>query len=374
MAFELPLLVERPDRKSDLTVNGTLARTRRGLAFDGHITGARLELDDAKILAELLALQGGGSGGGAGGRLTLALSQVEAVHWTATGVKGTLYAVPGAIEIDNLAAKLGGGGDVRINGVLTYGNAAPEPYALKADIEIDNFDATPLFQALDPDHPPILEGHCSLTTRLDGRGAALRELLTGARGEFNLTSREGVIRALRAELVEDIKQAPSRLTAAVNSVTSLFGKSNAAQPFIDKQGQMVIQITDAFKEVHYDQLRVTANRDAGLNLRMTEFALISPEIRLAGTGQITHQDGIPLRGQPLELTVILGARGHLAELMNDVGLLNGRQDDLGYTGLTSPVHLGGTLTDLDETQWKDLLIKAAMRKAAGNLLDKLLGI
>jgi len=63
----------------------------------------------------------------------------------------------------------------------------------------------------------------------------------------------------------------------------------------------------------------------------------------------------------------------LAGLMNGVGLLNGHQDNLGYTDLASPVYLGGTLDDIDQTQWKDLLIKAAMRKAARSLLDKLLG-
>jgi len=373
IAFTAPWTFERADHgKSDLTLEGTLAPTRRGLAFDGRAASNRLVLDDAKILGVLWVLPKIVAAESPDGRLALALKEVENGRWTATGVKGQLYAVPGALEIDDVAGAFAGGGDFKINGAFSHAGPAT-PYALQAEVVVNHFEAAPVFRAIDPERPPILEGRCSVTARVAGRGASPHEMLSRISGDFALSSQEGVIRALRAEVVDDIKQAPSRLSKAVDSVTSLFGKSEAAQSYIDKQGRVVVKITEAFKEIRYDQLRIRAQRDEGLSLHLAEFSLISPEIRLAGNGQITHQDGVVIGAQPLDLTINVRARGQLAELMNEVGLLNGREDDLGYTGLTSAVVLGGSLDDIDETQWKELLIKAAMRKAAGSLLDKLLG-
>ena len=59
--------------------------------------------------------------------------------------------------------------------------------------------------------------------------------------------------------------------------------------------------------------------------------------------------------------------------MGTVGMLkdDGR-DDLGFAQLYQPVHLGGTLRDIDQDQWRDMLVRAPLRKAGG-LFDKLLG-
>jgi hypothetical protein len=58
----------------------------------------------------------------------------------------------------------------------------------------------------------------------------------------------------------------------------------------------------------------------------------------------------------------LGVRGKLAPLLATAGLLSARKDEQGYTLLNQPIRLGGTMQHIDETQWHDLLAKAAAPK------------
>jgi hypothetical protein len=53
-------------------------------------------------------------------------------------------------------------------------------------------------------------------------------------------------------------------------------------------------------------------------------------------------------------------------------MLKDGPDELGYTPLSQPIHLGGTLSNIDESQWREMLVNAPLRKAGG-LFDKLLG-
>jgi hypothetical protein len=58
-----------------------------------------------------------------------------------------------------------------------------------------------------------------------------------------------------------------------------------------------------------------------------------------------------------------GARGDNAKLLATAGLLSPGPDDQGYTMLLGqPVHFGGTLAQIDLSEWHDLLVKAATRR------------
>lgn len=68
----------------------------------------------------------------------------------------------------------------------------------------------------------------------------------------------------------------------------------------------------------------------------------------------------------------MGVRGRLGKFLDIVGMLKEGQDELGYTHLYQPIHLGGTLRNVDQGQWRDMLVQAPLRKGTG-LIDKLLG-
>ena len=62
----------------------------------------------------------------------------------------------------------------------------------------------------------------------------------------------------------------------------------------------------------------------------------------------------------------LAVHGRMVDLGKTAGLLSSHPDDLGYTPLSQPIHLGGTLEHVDDTAWHDFLAKAATQKAPGS--------
>ena len=88
----------------------------------------------------------------------------------------------------------------------------------------------------------------------------------------------------------------------------------------------------------------------------------APNERLTGSGQITYVKGLPLSAQPIGLELRFGARGSIAELLATAGLLSSEKDEQGYIMLREPIHFGGTLEQIDSSQWHDLLVKAATQE------------
>jgi hypothetical protein len=119
-------------------------------------------------------------------------------------------------------------------------------------------------------------------------------------------------------------------------------------------------------------MSLAAERGPDMDIRFTEITLLAPEERLGGTGKISFVQGTPIRDQPLSIDLEMGVRGQLGKFLDLVGMLKDGQDPLGYSPLYQPIHLGGTLRNVDQSQWRDMLVQAPLRKGGG-LFDKLLG-
>jgi len=396
IAFSAPIRLELGERLSDVSASGTCTRAKGGRVFDVQLTSGALAFDDLMLLSAALGMKAppvpepasaGGAipvardaspiWGGLSGRLTLALKDVTLASGDLRDVGGTVQLDPGSLRIAGGRAMVGSGCGVKIDGGLAFDGRAERPYVLGATVGVTHFDSAQLFAALDPIHPPTIDGKFNAESRLAGDGANLGELLDRLQGETRLTSRGGIFRALRADVTDSIRQTPSRLSGALGTVTSLFGikadAADAAGKIIDKSGHAVVALTDRIAEINYDQINVTATRGPDLNIHLTDFSLIAPEERLTGTGEISYAAGVPVVGQPVSLDLQLSAQGQTATLAGAVGLLRDEKDNLGYTRFVQPIHLGGTLAAIDAGQFRDVLVQAALRKAAGSLLDKLLG-
>lgn len=389
ITFNAPLTVGPPERRSDLTVGGTIVPAGTTTTLDAQMTSDLLIAEDMQLLALPLAAVAPASSAteapaagadtmpfwnGVNGRVAIALKKiVYADEFQITGVGGELRIEAGALTFDGIRASFGPDSGLTLNGGLTFDRRAARPYALAAGLAVNNFDSAPAFRAIDPAKLPTVEGRFDIAGRLIGAGDTLDELIRRTRGQFQLTSKGGMFRGLPADVAESLKQSPSMLSGAVNSVGSLLGvkkdRMDDANRYIDKQGKIVVEIADRLKAVAYDQISVAVDRDEDLDLNLSEFTLISPEVRLEGTGKIAHQSGVPLLSQPLDLRLQLSARGHMAELMSKVGLLSPRQDSLGYTTMSDPLWIGGSIADVDTSAVKKTLIAAAAFKNAGSLLE-----
>jgi hypothetical protein len=386
ITFNAPLLLERDGRKSDLALAGTLTPTPAGLVVDGHLTSNFFAVEDGQILAAPLAgkavpavppTRAPGNAAtrdkapvwsGVSGQLVLELKKVVYQQKFEVGdLGGAVRIESGMLKLDAIHASLGEGSDFKLGGTVTFDAANKEPYALKSDFALTNFNTVPLFQAFDPGKPATIEGKFNVTGQLAGTGLNLAQLAERTRGDFQLTSKGGTCRLLQADISDKLQKTQTTVAALGGLLGAMTGQEKIAD--YANRTKIVVDVADDWKEIPFDQLNVAIKRDDDLNVMLQDFSLISPTKRIVGTGEIKYAEGTPLLGQALDLRLQLGARGKTADLMNRANLLNGQQDNLGYTGFVAPIHIGGTLENPDTSEFRSALLKAA----GGSLLNNLLG-
>ena len=378
-SFSVPLRLDYGERTAEIALKGTVQSGPSGTVFDAALEGSQVTGEEIAALA--LLARGGGppSPGDPGlpsspgpfwprvrGKFALRFEAISLRKVDLRDVRGTLFADPSSLEVASGSATLGGGGTARLDGRLIFLAGAPSPYSFHADLSIGSLDSAPLFKSIDPSKPALIDGRFDVESHLRGVGTGAGDLLDGLQGDVKLLSKDGAFRALHANIIDSIKQAPSKIVDALDTVSALFGKKT------DRMGQALLESANEVSEIHYDQMTVTAERVADMDLRLTEINLISPEVRVTGTGRVTYAPGLALQDQPLSVDLELGARGQLGKVLDVVGLLSDERDSLGYAKLVQPIHLGGTLRAVDQSQWKDLLVQASLKKGGG-LFDKLLG-
>jgi hypothetical protein len=154
---------------------------------------------------------------------------------------------------------------------------------------------------------------------------------------------------------------------------SLLGGRGGASGGADEYLKMAGEIASYFSNMPFDQLAVDVVRDATRDIRLEDFTLLSPQIRMNGTGTIRFMEGVPISKQPLDLRLKLAARDRMAEHFGKAKLLAEGRDDLGYLPFADPLRVGGTLEEPDTSEFKNLLKKVAMMKAGDAILNRLLG-
>jgi hypothetical protein len=370
-----------------MALSGTVSNDKDGPVVDGTFSGTRLALQDLLAVSALTARPGARASLASPGpadsaavvrpglplwpairsRLSVKLESLQLPRMALSDVRGTMVMAPNSLRVESGTASVGPGSAARIDGEVKFSPVDAQPYSFWASVAAENVDSAPLFRSIDPDRPPAIEGRFDLTGHLAGSAGDPANLLANSTGECKLSSKDGIFRALETDVVDSVKQAPSKLVDALDSVTSLFGKKT------DKLGEALVESATGLSEIHYDLVSVTAVRGADLNIILKQFALLAPEERISGSGSIAYQEGVPIRAQPLSVDLDIGARGRLGMILGIVGLLKeGGQDELGYTPLYQTVHLGGTLQNIDQGQWRDMLVQAPLRKGS-RLFDKLLG-
>jgi len=393
VAFNAPLRVEINQRATDIDVAGNWRSTPTGPRVELQVTGERIAVDDLEILAAPFALGGAGAGAGTppptasrvspppwaglSGRLAFAVRELAFANLEFSDVGGTFQFADGDLRLMGGRLIWGDSCQVKVEGDVAFDPGAERTYALQAAVSATDFEAGTWLRYEYPGESPFIDGRFNITSTLTSHGRDPADLLGRLQGEFHLSSKGGRFSALQASVADSIRQAPSRLAGALDTVSSLFGKKpegvDAAGKSLDKAGQSIVEFTNLVSDIHYDQIDVSAIRGSDLTVHLVELSMIAPEERLTGSGQISYDAGLPLLAQPLSLDLQLGARGKVADLLGSVGLLKDEKDDLGYTRMAQAIHLGGTLSQIDQNQWRDLLIQAALRKATSGLFDRLLG-
>ena len=393
IALNVPLLVTRDGRQSDFTLAGSLLQTKPvGLIVDARLTSSQVFVEDVQLLAAPFA--GGDSASppsaaqaarrdavpiwsGVSGQLALSLKKVVyAQKFEVADIGGIIRIDAGAVKLVGVRAGLGEGSEIKLKGGLTFTPSAPEPYSVALDLDVTNFDPAPVLRALNPGQPPTVEGKFTVASKVTGNARNLGEIGERAAGDFSLTSKGGVFRALSADIsskVATTTKAGSTLATLGNLAGALTGRKDISDAA--SKAEAVASLSRIISAIEYDQLNVVLTRDAALNLTLKDFTLIAPELRLAGTGRIDAKAGLELAAQPLVMEFKLGARGTTGKLLKSLAALEtDKPDDLGYFRSNLPLRVTGSLGKPDTSELQSALVKLAYEKSgAGDLLNRFLG-
>lgn len=394
IAFNAPITIERTGRKSDLTVIGSVGPEKENVRLiDAQLTSGQLIVDDARILAAVVPEKTQKQPGanepereaappwaGWQGAVSLALKRVVySDSFEVTNLSGRLQIDAGMVKLEGLQAGLGEGGRMNLNGAVTFTTAAPQPYALVADVAVKEFDVGPLFRAIDASRPATVEGRFDVASKVMARAARLGGLAPGLRGDFQLTSRGGVFRGLPvnvSNLVDNTSKLSGWIASAGTAISSIAGKKEHVD--IGNKVQAVGEFAKGLNPIPYDQLSVVMSRDAALNTTLKDFTLISPELRLTGGGTALHREGSSLLEDSLAMEFKLRARGRPGDLLKYLGVLEPQPDDFGYAACTLPLKIHGTLAKVETNELNARLVAIALEKSgvtdkAADLVNKIFG-
>lgn len=392
LAVNAPILLERADRKSDLMLVGTIgAEKDKSRAVEGRLTSSLLVVDDAKILAAILPAGPKAPTGekprdaspfwaGLHGGLGLQLKKVVYTDaFEMTNVAGRIRLDAGALKLETVRAGVGEGGRAALDGTVTFDPAAAQPYQLLADVSLREFDPGPLFRGSNGSHAATVEGKFEVASKVTSRGKSLADLAVGAGGEFQVTSKGGVFRGLPVNAA-NLADNTNKLAGLIASAGTALGALTGRKEYLDvaNKAQAVGELAKALSAIPYDQLSVVLARDSALNTTLHDFTLISPELRLTGSGTAKHRPGLAVVDDELAMEFTLRARGRQGDLLKYLGALEPQTDDLGYAACTLPLKVGGTLGRPDTTELNGKLASLALEKTgvgdkASELLNRIRG-
>ena len=395
--IRIPFTLTNGTRKSDLSVDGKLARTGNTLTFNGTVTSNQLVVDDLQPLAALApssnapataptTTRGGsasvaaapasrptptstsarpGAAGSSqsatvgspaaqafwsavGGKIDLDLKKIlYGKDYVISGVRGSADVTPNRLALNSLEGQLKDS-PFKANATVDFNAGQPQPYTLTGALNVTGFDVGAFLQARNPNAKPQLETKLTIAAKFDGKGAGPADLAKHVYGVFDVAGSQGVLRILS-----------QKAGTAINTVA---GAEGIAQRFGLSLGQNTDEVTSAltglaqkFGELPFDKVTAHAERGPDLNLKVTHLEFISADMRLTGGGVIKNEPGVPVDKQPMQLTLSLGAKGDIAFLLNKVHALSGKKDDEGYEMMSRAFTIGGSASQSESSDfWKSL--------------------
>ena len=218
-------------------------------------------------------------------------------------------------------------------------------YVLNGEVNVLKLTAEKWLPNPNENKKPVLEGPFS------GKGSfksiASEVVLLGEEIQWNLALKgeAGFFRGLEGKV------------GRVQAVAGLLG-SFIRSPKLDA----IAAVSVSLAEIPYEEIYVEINRDASKVMFLDEFLLQSPEILLRGRGQVSYQEGLPWDEQALRARFQLAGKGHMAKLLEVMGLLDVGRNVSGYTPMRDSFEITGTLANPDAKELQQIL-----RKAAGSI-------
>ena len=366
VSLDAPVLLDHAGQRSDLHFSAEGAIAPRGLSFEAKLTSGHIELRDMLLMLAVAGSPLGEEGAesvsaqsralsppaadqaafwsGTTGHIALDCQSIASGQdWAMSGLTGRLVVDGDRLQLEKLEATFDEQSRFSAKGLLSYATGL-NPYQLRGEVTLTEFDSGKFFKALDPEQAPPVEGLFTIKGQVEGQGLNFDDTIDRTRGTFDLTSRKGVFRGL--------KRASDKLSMAskaVGLVSSLLGDKSAEK--LAGTAFNVEQLAQELGELNFDQFTVRLVRDPALNLRLENITLVAQQIHFLGSGQVTYAAGKPLFEQSLEATLSFRARGKIEDILGKLKALDGTRDELGYAKTKEALTLGGTLAKPNATEF-----------------------
>lgn len=304
---------------------------------------------------------------GVNGKVDLDLKRIlYGKDYVISAVRGTAVITNTKLSLDGLEGRFKEN-PFKVAGGVTFAPTQPKPYSLVASANVNDFDVGAFLRAASPNELPALETKATLTAQLNGNGGTLADLGKNAFGKFELTGTKGVARYLARK---------GAAGTAVNVLTTGLAILGAAKG--SDTTMAIAEIARLLNEVHFDNVKMQIERAPDLTFKLTSMEVLSPIVRMTGTGAVSSKSTDDLANAPMNVVLQLGAKGELAHLLNRVGMLaqlqtqagvQARTDEKGYALMTRTFTIGGTTAKPDSSSlWK--ILGEAAAGGIGDLLNR----
>ena len=382
---DAPLVITQGKRRSDLTLAAVVTPTEKNTDIQAKLTSKLLHIPDLQLFSALSPAPATPSPtpspapapkkpapspapspsvpapteplwAGVTGELQLSLKSVAySKDIVVNDVEGVVKITPAALTLQNLQAALKTGGNLKAGGGLQFDAKQKQPYALKADVALTAVEPAPILRALSPGKPSPVEGKFDVTTQLSGRAADLSAFDETVIGDITLASKGGTLKALNVKTsaaVDNVGKA-----AAIAGILGQLAGSESTMKYADR-ARAAADVTKQLGSLQFDQLNLVLARDEKNNMGIKDISLLSPIVRLAGSGTITYQPGVSLMQQPLLLSLQLAAKGKLGDDLRTLKLIDSKADTSNYAALVEKLTFDGSLQAVGTSQLSNLINRA----------------
>jgi|GEM_PF-5355425 len=391
----VPLVITKDGRRSDILLDGRVGLKAGAISFDGRITGDQLVVDDLQAFAALgeppppsaatvstspgvaprPSLKGTTTTtpaprsnqvsaakplgpvkdttpvwAGFTGRVDLNIKAIKLdAATTLAELRGALAVREDRLAVENISGKLNGN-IFKVSTLLSFDAKSARPYTLAGTVDIPGFNVGEFLRKADPSVPPAMETTFTIATKFNGTAANLPEFADRIQGQFDFKGSKGILRALNKKA-----ETTSLATGLLGLAAGLAGQQKLAAGL-----NSAAELAQLLKDMQFDGITVQVERGADAAIVVKSLEVLSPMMRLTGTGRIDSKPGIPFAISPLALTLQLAAKGQLANGLNQARQLDGKTDAKGYYLMATPFALAGTVEKPDSSDfWKNLTLNTA---------------
>ncbi|PTY07212.1 hypothetical protein DB347_07840 [Opitutaceae bacterium EW11] len=393
--LQMPLVLQSGDRRSDLDATAELRSSGSQQQIDAQVTSNLLYIEDLQLLAGALQAASQNSGtqtqatpaplpkpagktvsttpangptpeakpiwSGISGQFRLALKKVVySPDVQAADVAGTMKVGADAVTLEGVRMNMGEGSGAKLNGGLKFNAKSKTPYALDGDINVANLNAGPILALMNPQGKPTVEGQFDMAGKFSGQAATPDALASQVQADVKLTSRGGKFNGFAAAAqgmnLGKYEKGISTVASIVGLAAGVMGSKTDAVAGLE-QGRAIASVVKRFVVIDFDQLNVELKHRPGEETKVSDFSLISPDVRLVGNGSIQDVPNIGWLNRPVHLELQMAVRGDQAKDMQTLGLIKDQKDALGYTPLLEKFPVDGTLSSLGTKAFFSLLTR-----------------